>query len=309
MRQRPLSRELPAGLLAAALLSTGCTALDGGRESILDTETLVIGVKGDQPGLGERTGEGEFEGFDVDVARYIAEELGFGEEQIRFVETPSAVREYVLMQGDVEEGELPELEDEGQLPGDALGEGEYVDMVVATYSITPERRQSVNFAGPYYVAQQDILVAADNQEVSDVRDLAGQQLCQGEGSNSGSRVVEERGVDAELVELGTYSECTEALVSGEVDAVSTDNLILAGFALAQPEAFRVVNAPFTSERYGVGLAQSDVAGCEEVNRIITGMYREDPETGSSPAAEMLQEWFGETDLEITTTVPQFEGCG
>lgn len=301
---RQIRRVLAVGTAAAAL-STGCSALAADAGSILDQDEITIGVKGDQPGLGLEVSDGEFEGFDVDVAEFIAGELGFESENIEFVEVPSAIREYVLMERDAEPEELEAMEvDESLLP-DAE-----VDMVVATYSITPERRQQVNFAGPYYGAQQDILVNAEDTETDDVRDLEGATLCQGAGSNSASRIVEERGVDAEIEEPDTYGDCVERLADGQVDAVSTDNLILAGFALENPDAFRMVNAPFTSERYGVGLRKSDVAGCEEVNRAITAMYRvDDEEEGTSPAERMLEDWFAETGLDLNTSVPQFEGCG
>lgn len=303
-------------LMALALAASGCSALAAEKESILDQESLVIGVKGDQPGLGLEVSEGEFEGFDVDVATYIADHLGFEESDLRFVEVPSAAREYVLMKGEVPEEELPDLEDEVI---DAL-EVDEVDMVIATYSITPARGRMVNFAGPYYVARQDIMVQAGDDSIDDVRDLDGTTICQGAGSNSANRIVEGRGVGADIEEPPTYGECFDLLEDGTIDAVSTDDLILAGFALDNPEAFRMVNAPFTAERYGVGLRQSDVAGCEEVNRAITSMYRTDAangtdedddsgEGGNSPAQQMLEQWFGETGLELTTSVPQFDGCG
>jgi glutamate transport system substrate-binding protein len=300
---RPIRRVLAAGTAAAAL-STGCSALAAEQDSILDQDQITIGVKGDQPGLGLEVGEGEFEGFDVDVAEFIASELGFEPEDVEFVEVPSAVREYVLMEGEAEPEELRALDVDTSLLPDAE-----VDMVVATYSITPQRRQMVNFAGPYYLAQQDILVGADDTETDNVRDLEGATLCQGTGSNSANRIVEERGVGADIDESDTYGECLERLADGEVDAVSTDNLILAGFALEDPDAFRMVNAPFTSERYGVGLRKSDVAGCEEVNRAITTMYRVEQGEDTSPAERMLEGWFAETGLDLNTSVPQFEGCG
>ncbi|QVQ52016.1 transporter substrate-binding domain-containing protein [Spiractinospora alimapuensis] len=309
-------RHAPLVMALAVLASSGCSALAAEKESILDQDGLVIGVKADQPGLGLEVSEGQFEGFDVDVATYIADHLGFEESDLRFVEVPSAAREYVLMKGEVPDDELPDVDDEVI---DGL-EADEVDMVIATYSITPARGRMVNFAGPYYVARQDIMTQAGDESVDDVRDLDGTTICQGAGSNSANRIVEGRGVDAAIEEPPTYGECFDMLEDGSVDAVSTDDLILAGFALDNPTAFRMVNAPFTAERYGVGLRQSDVAGCEEVNRAITSMYRTEAANGAdedddsdegdiSPAQQMLEQWFGETGLELTTSVPQFDGCG
>jgi len=85
--------------------------------------------------------------------------------------------------------------------------------------------------------------------------------------------------------------------------VSTDDLILAGFAAREGSAVRIVNAPFSDERYGIGLKKGDLAACEAVNRAVTAMYLD------GTAAALLHKWFGKTGLQLDTYVPQFEGCG
>jgi glutamate transport system substrate-binding protein len=255
-------------------LPAGPSGVDAGPVSIVGRHELVIGVKPDQPGLGERRG-GAFEGFDVDVAHYVAGRLGA--RRVRFVGTLSSQRERVLGDGSV-------------------------DMVFATYSITPERLGQVTFAGPYYVAHQDILVRAQDRSIRNVRDLAGKRLCQARGSNSWRRVTEERGVKAELVLAGSYSDCVQGVLQGWIDAVSTDDLILAGYAARNVGRLRVVNAPFSNERYGVGLRKGDRVGCERVNRILTGMYQ------NGTAETLLNKWFDAVGLNVTTTVPEFVGC-
>ncbi|WP_242454013.1 glutamate ABC transporter substrate-binding protein [Bailinhaonella thermotolerans] len=257
-------------VLAALALLAGC---GGDRESAAGRDTLVIGVNADGPGLGLRTGN-RFEGFDVDVAREIARRLGARD--VRFRALRSADREKFLERGTV-------------------------DLVVATYSITAERKTRVTFAGPYYVAHQDTLVRRGEGRIRDVRDLAGRRLCRVDGSNSWRRVIQQRGVPAEPVPAGNYAECVRMLKAGLVDAVSTDDLILAGLVRGDSSA-RVVNAPFSDERYGVGLRKGDVAGCEAVNKAITGMYQD------GTAAGLLRRWFGPSGLRLTTTVPEFEGC-
>ncbi|NYI97436.1 glutamate transport system substrate-binding protein [Streptomonospora nanhaiensis] len=265
-----------AAALAVAL--PACAVAAGEHTSILDAETLRIGVKGDQPGLGLRTGVDTYSGFDVDVAYYIADYLGVDRADVEFVQVTSEEREDVLVDDDV-------------------------DLVLATYSITQLRKTVVNFAGPYYVARQDILVRADNTDVQGPEDLAGERLCQGAGSNSANRIIEERGIPAQRVERPTYSECVDLLAVGVVDAVSTDDLILAGYLAEKPSAFRLVGEPFTSEKYGIGIAKEDIAGCEAVNRAVTLMYQD------GTAERLLDKWFGQTGLDLVTTVPQFEGCG
>lgn len=278
MRFRQRRTAAPAALAAAAVLALpACTAVAGEEESVLDQDTLVVGVKFDQPGLGLEGDDGELTGYDVDVALYVAERMGFDEEDVELVGVTSAEREEKI------------VEDE-------------VDMVAATYSITPERKTEVTFAGPYYVAKQDVLVRAEDVGIEGVRDLEGLSVCQGEGSNSAARITEGLGIPVEQMDAPSYSACIDALRDESVDAVSTDDLILAGFLAEDPAAFRFVNNPFTDEKYGVGLPHGDVRACETVNKAITEMYQD------GTGAELLEEWFGETDLEVVTTVPQFEGC-
>ncbi|GAA4139102.1 glutamate ABC transporter substrate-binding protein [Actinomadura keratinilytica] len=276
MHNRRLPRRGIALVVAAAAVAApaGC-ALEPEADTIVGKRSLTIGVKADQPHLGLRRPDGRYEGFDVDVAVYLAGRLGVPPERIRFRTTPSSVREQVLQDGTV-------------------------DMIVATYSITAPRKTKVTFAGPYYVPHQDTLVRADDTSIRGVRDLEGKRLCQVTGSNSWRRVTEEREIKARLVRVDTYSECMDLLDQRRVDAVSTDDLILAGFAAGR--SGRIINAPFTDEKYGIGLHKGDLAGCEALNRAITRMYQD------GTAARLLDKWFGKSGLKLTTSIPQFEGC-
>lgn len=276
MRGRePTMRTIAAVLAGAALVASGCGLDTGEAESVATKRSLVIGVKADQPGLGLLGRDGTYSGFDVEVATYIAGRLGVPRNRITFRTTPSSVREKALRDGEV-------------------------DMIVATYSITAKRKTQVTFAGPYYVPHQDTLVRAADTSINNVRDLKGKRLCEVAGSNSWRRVIEERGIAATRVTARTYSECMTKLAAGRLDAVSTDDLILAGFATGRP--VKIINAPFTDEKYGVGLRKGDLDGCEAVNRAITQMYQ------SGVAGELLEKWFRESGLNLTTSVPQFEGC-
>ncbi|GAA3757550.1 glutamate ABC transporter substrate-binding protein [Salinactinospora qingdaonensis] len=268
MRTRPITCAL-AATAALALTLTGC---GGGG----DGEGITIGVKYDQPGLGLLEGDQPV-GLDVDVATYIAQELGYSEDQITWTEAASANRETYLQQGTV-------------------------DMIVATYSITEERKEVVDFAGPYYVAQQDILVPADNTAIAGPEDLAGKTLCSASGSRSAFTITETLEIDAQLREAGNYSECIQLLSNGTVDAVTTDDAILAGYSAQQPGDFKVVGNPFQEERYGVGLPQGSTERCQEINDAITQMY----DDGS--AEEFLEEHFGDAGYEYSTEIPEFDGC-
>ncbi|MGW5875637.1 glutamate ABC transporter substrate-binding protein [Nocardiopsis terrae] len=281
MRARRINSAL-GGVAVLALTLTACGTADvGGTGSGDDSgdgggDTITIGVKYDQPGLGLDEG-GTPVGFDVDVATYIAEELGYSADQIEWTEAASANRESFLQQGTV-------------------------DMIAATYSITDERRDVVDFAGPYYVAQQDILTQAGDSDINGPDDLEGKVLCSASGSRSAHNITEDMGIDAELREAGNYSECLELLNNGTVDAVTTDNTILAGFAAQNPDDFRMVNNPFGEERYGVGLPAGSTERCEEINEAITKMW----EDGS--ATEYLNSAFGETDFAFEESTPELDAC-
>ena len=276
VRATACSRAMAAALLALAISLSACSA--AGPPSIVGEQSLRIGVKADQPGLGLRLPDGRFVGFDVDVARYVAAKLGVRPDHITFVPVTSATRETALENGSV-------------------------DMVFATYSITPERETKVTFGGPYYVAHQDTMVRRDETAIRNVHDLKGKRLCAVAGSNSWKRVTQELGIAAMLVPATSYSQCVAMLLDGRVDAVSTDDLILAGFALREGSAVRILNAPFSDERYGIGIKKGDLAACEAVNRAVSQMYLD------GTAAALLHKWFGKTGLQLDTHVPQFEGCG
>lgn len=225
---------------------TGGTGGTGGETSgDAGGESIRIGIKFDQPGLGFDEG-GSYSGFDVDVAKYVASELGYEEDQIEWVEAPSANRENLLS-------------------------NEQVDMIFATYSITDTRKETVDFAGPYFVAGQDLLVPVDS-DITGPEDLEGKNLCSVTGSTSAQRIKDEYAAGVTLVEQPGYAECVTAMSGGQIDAVTTDDIILAGLAAQESNAgqYKVVGNPFSEENYGVGLTKGSEL-CEDVNAAITKM--------------------------------------
>jgi glutamate transport system substrate-binding protein len=248
--------RLITALAAAAMLSlAGCSSSDdddtGSTAEATETSggaegTIRVGIKFDQPGLGFKDGD-EYTGFDVDVARYVAGELGYGEDQIEFVQSPSAQRENLLETGQV-------------------------DMIFATYSINDKRKEVVDFAGPYFVAGQDLLVAADDDSITGPQDLEGKNLCSVTGSTSAQRIKDEYANGTNLLEQPGYAECVTALTAGSVDAVTTDDIILAGLAAvpANKGKVKVVGKPFSEENYGVGLPKGSDK-CEAINTAISKM--------------------------------------
>jgi len=243
-----------ATVLALALSATACGS-DSGKESGSGSgegggKKITIGIKYDQPGLGLKTPDGKFTGFDVDVATYVAKELGYAEGDIEFKETKSADRETALARGDV-------------------------DFIAATYSITDERKQKVDFAGPYLLAHQDLLLRADDN-VAKGEDLNGKKLCSVTGSTSAQNVKKDFAPKAQLQEYPTYSQCLGALQSGRVDALTTDDSILAGYA-SQPQykgKFKLAGLKLSNENYGIGVKKGDKEMVDKINAALEKMVQD-----------------------------------
>ena len=233
---------------AKSEVSTAITGAVGDSQVLTNAGDgkLVVGIKFDQPGLGLKNPDGSFSGFDVEVAKYVAETLGVPADSIEFKESKSAEREGLIERGEV-------------------------DYIVATYSITDTRKEKVNFAGPYFIAAQDLLVKSDNTDITGPEAMAGKILCSVTGSTSAQKVKDNYAADVALQEYGTYTECVEALRSGAVDAVTTDNVILAGYAAQYPGELKVVGEGFSTENYGIGLKKDDAAGTAAINAAIVKM--------------------------------------
>jgi len=213
-------------------------------DKITERGSVKVGVKEDQPGLGYLDPTtGDRTGFDVDIARWIAASLGYDEDKIEFTAIPSANREQAIVNGDI-------------------------DYYVGTYSITDKRKEQISFAGPYFLTGQGLLVAADNNDIKGPDDLAGKNVCSATGSTSIQRIKDEY-PDAKTTEFDTYSQCVEQLKTGQVDAVTTDESILIGFAAQDPDNLKVVGDVFSEERYGVGIAKGDTALQEYINKMFT----------------------------------------
>ena len=232
--------------LSIAACGSGSSGSGAGASGGGGGAGLKIGIKFDQPGLGLKQGT-NYTGMDVDVAKYIAKSLGTAEGDITWVQAPSAQREQLISTGQV-------------------------DFIVATYSITDKRKASVSFAGPYFVAGQDLLVRADDTSITGPDTLTGKKLCSVKGSTSAQNVADKY-PGVQLQEFAGYSECLPALASKGVDALTTDDTILAGFAAqeANKGKFKVVGKPFSTENYGVGLKKGDTALCTKITEAIKKM--------------------------------------
>ncbi|MEV6397024.1 glutamate ABC transporter substrate-binding protein [Streptomyces sp. NPDC051907] len=203
---------------------------------------LVIGAKSDQPGLGFEDKDGKRSGFDIEIAKMIAADLGFSPDQIQFKTVDTSAREAAISSGQV-------------------------DLFVGTYTINDERKKLVGFAGPYYTAGADLLVRRDDGTIGGPFSLQGKTVCSVTGSTA-IREIKKPDYNTTTVETAKYGECVEKLLAKQVDAVTTDDAILMGYAAQRPKDLKVVGSPFTEEPYGIGMAKNDKALREAVSDAI-----------------------------------------
>ncbi|MEH0575196.1 MULTISPECIES: glutamate ABC transporter substrate-binding protein [Streptomyces] len=249
-------RKVTAASTVALVLALTATACGGDNKDDSSSSgssggsgggKIKIGIKYDQPGLGLKKPDGSFAGFDVDVATYVAKQLGYDKDKIEFVETKSADRENALERGDVK-------------------------FIAATYSINDKRKAKVDFAGPYLLAHQDLLLKTDSK-ISKAEDLNGKNLCSVTGSTSAQNIHDTIAPKANLKEVSSYSECIAGLQNGSVDAVTTDDSILAGFASQEQYKgkFKLAGLKLSNENYGIGVKKGDTATVDKINKALEKM--------------------------------------
>ncbi|MET8561946.1 glutamate ABC transporter substrate-binding protein [Streptomyces flaveolus] len=195
---------------------------------------FVVGAKEDQPYLAEKDpATGTYSGFDIEIAKMMSASLGFPPKTVRFRTIASANRETALQNGQI-------------------------DYYVGTYTINAGRKKLVGFAGPYYMAGQSLLVRKDENDIHGPQDLAGKRVCSAAGSTPYQRIKADY-PRAVLVAYDTYSVCVDNLLTYQVDAVTTDDAILIGYAAKAPDELKVVGKPFSEEPYGIGVPHGDNA--------------------------------------------------
>jgi glutamate transport system substrate-binding protein len=244
---------------------------------IADDGKVVVGTKFDQPGFGLQNLNDELEGFDVEIAKIIAGAMGIEPGDITWKESTSDVREQLIEDGDV-------------------------DFVVATYTINDERKQRITFAGPYYVAGQQLMVKSDNETIAGPEDLKAnpdQKVCSVTGSTPSENIKQYLASSDQLVLFDVYDKCADALENGQVQVVTTDNVILAGFVEESDGDFKLVGEQFTEEPYGIGITKGDVAFCEFINTTLADNKDAYAEAWSSTAGQVE----GSTQPELPAAAP------
>ncbi|MCE6997515.1 glutamate ABC transporter substrate-binding protein [Saccharothrix sp. S26] len=221
---------------------------------------LIAGVDQNTYLMGFRNPiSGELEGFDVDLAREVARAV---------LGDPDAIQFTVL----TSEQRIPALE-----------RGE-VDIVVRTMTATCERWQKVNFSTVYLQAGQRVLVPA-NSEVTGIESLGGKRVCATKGSSSLANVAAASPKPVP-VSVPNWTDCLVMLQQGQVDAISTDDTILAGFAAQDPYT-KVVGPQFTDEPYGMAFPKADEDFVRFVNALLERLRAD------GTWARLHQRWLGD----------------
>jgi glutamate transport system substrate-binding protein len=222
-----------------------------------DRGEITIGVKYDVPPFGFKNPQsGEIEGFDVDMGKIIADELGV---EPKFVEAISDNRIPFLQQGEV-------------------------DLILSTMTINQERDMEIEFSEPYYIARGRILVPGDS-DIKGIEDLAGKRVCTALGSTY-EETLREEAPDADLRLVDTYSECLELLQNGAIDAISTDDVILTGMII-QDDTLKMVGDELTTEPYGAGIKEGD----KEFQKFVSDTLEAAQADGRWE--ETYQKWVGQ----------------
>ncbi|MBG0812675.1 bifunctional serine/threonine-protein kinase/glutamate ABC transporter substrate-binding protein [Planomonospora sp. ID82291] len=257
----------PAVSSPAPSPSTGSPLLD----RIARKRKITIGYRGGLPGVALGSPPA---GFEIDVARRIAAELGVPADRVVFKDVS------VRREAAVESGE--------------------VDLVVANLSIDARTRRRVAFAGPYYLARRDVLVRGGSG-ISSPEDLRGRRLCVPQGSTTAA-LIRDRVVGVEPVEADDMAQCAAKVADGTADALPGDDLVIAGFGARLNGRFKVAGLGLTREPYGVAFRQGDPKACAAINEAVAAMYAD----GSM--RKLLDRHFGAVDFRFATGRPRPERC-
>ncbi|WP_185994441.1 glutamate ABC transporter substrate-binding protein [Nocardioides campestrisoli] len=221
----------PTGIFADAPVADEADIPEGSiMAEIKERGELVVAAALDAPLLSQQdpTNPDKVEGFDITLAKLLATYI-IGEPEVKIVPPASETREALLQNGTV-------------------------DVVFNTYTITEERAEQINFAGPYFLSGLAVATKAGS-DIEGIDDLAGKKVIAG-ANTPAVEAVPELVPDAELITFGTDPQAIAALLQGRGDAYVQDYLLLATQAASNPD-LEVAGDPFTEEPYGIGLPPKD----------------------------------------------------
>jgi glutamate transport system substrate-binding protein len=240
-----------ATAVAVVLVLSSCSSSDEGPNpspptvsGAVENGKLTIGIAFDQPGLSMKVDDG-YRGFDVDTATYVAAALGVPAANITWKQADGDERLRLLTSGQA-------------------------DLIVTTFTITEDRKKQIDFAGPYFEAHQDLLVRRNETDITGPETLNGRKLCSVPGTTSAANITARYQGEIQLTELPTFSDCVRALAASQVDAVTSDDVILAGFAAEDQYRGRlkVIGKGFSDEPYGIGIKKGDSDMVRKVNAAL-----------------------------------------
>ncbi|MFX3623350.1 MAG: glutamate ABC transporter substrate-binding protein [Ectobacillus sp.] len=262
------------GIVSCLLLAvTGCSTsketstepAKNALEQIKKRDKLIVGVKYDTNLFGlKNPSTGKVEGFDVDVAKALAKDLLGDEKKVELKEVTSKTRIPMLKNGDI-------------------------DMIIATMTITEERKKEVDFSDVYFKAGQALLVKKGSpiKGIEDVK--KGVKVLAVKGSTS-SQNIRAKAPEATVLEFENYSEAFTALKAGQGDALTTDNSILYGMQKQDPN-YQIVGDIFTDEPYGIAVRKGEKELVDAVNKFLKKVK----ENGEYD--KMYEKWIGENPKE------------
>jgi glutamate transport system substrate-binding protein len=236
---------------------------------------IRVGINYNQPGFGVRSIDGKYSGFDVEVAKIIAGALGLTADNITWVDSPPNAREDLIQNATV-------------------------DLIAATYTINDTSKERVTFAGPYYIAGQQLMVKSDNGVIKSQVDLKAnpyQKVCAVAGSSAATQIMPELADASQLLALTSNDQCLNALRTDQAQVVTSDSLVLQGFVTASDKAFKLVGEQFS---YGIGIKKGDVKFCDFINVAL-----------KNNAVEYTKAWAdnaGTADGAPQATLPPAAAC-
>ena len=233
--------------------------LPAGVQEVKDSGKLRVGVKADVPNFGlQDAATGEFKGMEIDLARAVAKRMGLAEDKVEFQAVTAKTRGPLL--------------DNGQ-----------IDLVVATFTIKPERLEQWNFSNPYYQDEVGLLVKKSSG-VTGLAGLDGKNIGVAQGATTRDAVQAEAdaaGIKVKFLEFATYPEINAALESGRVDAFSVDKSILSGYLT---EESVILPDGFSPQDYGIASKK----GTDDMTTFINDMLTEMESNGEMDA--LLKKW-------------------
>jgi len=246
-------------IMALVFTMAACAGTNAQIKNIQDRGVLRVGAKVDVPRFGYlNPATNEMEGLEVDISRVIAKDIIGDKNAVSFFNITAQTR------------------------GPMLDNGE-IDIVIATFTITEERKESFNFSRPYFTDELGYLVLSDSA-VAKPGDLEGKSIGVVQASTARAALEEEivhLGIDAAIKEYGSYPEVKASLASGDVDAFVADKSILFGYI---DENARLLDAGFNPQNYGIATKKGNDKLAAHIDSIIEQLEN------SGELAALIEKW-------------------